>query len=112
MNYLNMRELEPFLSKKSDFGGCYYKSPLQNDIMKSLKNRKIPEGKIEKPEDNIWKKQFDELSKEDHLAKLRMLGLDDDEAEVLVEDFEEVKKGKKSKILEVLEEEADEKKEE
>jgi len=74
--------------------------------MQSLKNRKRPEGKIVKPEDKIWKEQFDHLSKDDHLEKLHLLGLDDEEAEVLVEDFEEVKKGKKSKVLQELEEEA------
>lgn len=74
--------------------------------MQSLKNRKRPEGKIVKPEDKIWKEQFDHLSKDEHLEKLHLLGLDDDEAEVLVEDFEEVKKGKKSKVLQELEEEA------
>ncbi|MEK6970719.1 MAG: hypothetical protein AABW68_03410 [archaeon] len=68
--------------------------------------RKHPEGKIVKPEDRIWKEQFDRLTKDDHKEKLHMLGLDDEEAEVLVEDFEEVKKGKKGKILSELEEEA------
>jgi hypothetical protein len=74
--------------------------------MQTLKNRKKPEGKIVKPEDKIWREQFDHLSKDDHLEKLHLLGLDDEEAEVLVEDFEEVKKGKKSKVLQDLEEEA------
>lgn len=74
--------------------------------MQSSRNRKLPEGKIIKPEDRIWKEQFDHLSKDDHLEKLHLLGLDDEEAEELVEDFEEVKKGKKSKILQELEEEA------
>mgnify|MGYP001576011078 CR=1 FL=1 len=68
------------------------------------KNR--PEGKIVKPEDRIWKEQFDQLSKDDHLEKLHLLGLDDEEAEELIEDFEEVKKGKKSRVLQELEEEA------
>lgn len=74
--------------------------------MQSLKNRKKPEGKIVKPEDKIWREEFDHLSKDDHLEKLHLLGLDDEEAEVLVEDFEEVKKGKKSKVLQELEAEA------
>lgn len=74
--------------------------------MQSMRNRKRPEGKIVKPEDKIWKEQFDHLSKDDHLEKLHLLGLDDEEAEVLVEDFEEVKKGKKSKVLQELEAEA------
>lgn len=74
--------------------------------MQSLKNRKKPEGKIVKPEDKIWREQFDHLSKDDHLEKLHLLGLDDEEAEVLVDDFEEVKKGRKGKILQDLEEEA------
>lgn len=74
--------------------------------MKSLKNRRLPTGKIEKPEDKIWRQQFDKLTKDDHLEKLHMLGLDDDEVEVLADDFEEVKKGKKGKILQELEEEA------
>jgi hypothetical protein len=107
LKYLNVRELDGFLSGKRA-GGSYYKSPLQDGIMKGLKNRKIPEGKIEKPEDRIWKKQFDDLSKEDHMEKLHMLGLDDEEAEILAEDFEEVKKGKKGKVLKELEEEVSE----
>lgn len=73
--------------------------------MQSLRNKKHPEGKIIKPEDKIWKEQFDKLSKDDHKEKLHMLGLDDDEAEELVEDFEEVKKGKKGKVLQEWEEE-------
>jgi hypothetical protein len=71
--------------------------------MQTLRNRKRLEGKIVKPEDKIWKEQFDHLSKDEHLEKLHLLGLDDEEAEILVEDFEEVKKGKKSKVLEELE---------
>ena len=74
--------------------------------MPSLQNRKRPEGKIVKPEDKIWKEQFDHMTKDDHLEKLHLLGLDDEEAEVLVEDFEEVKKGKKGKVLQELENEA------
>ncbi len=74
--------------------------------MHSPKNRRLPEGKIEKPEDKIWKQQFDKLSKDEHMEKLHMLGLDDEEAEELAKDFEEVKKGKKGKILKELEEEA------
>ncbi len=73
--------------------------------MPSLKNRKHPEGKIVKPEDRIWKEQFDKLTKDDHKEKLHMLGLDDEETEELVEDFEEVKKGKKGKVLQEWEEE-------
>ena len=83
--------------------------------MPSLRDRKKPEGKIVKPEDRIWKEQFDKLSKDDHREKLHLLGLDDDETEELVEDFEEVKKGKKGKVMEELENEAgpaEEKKEE
>ena len=72
-----------------------------------LANRKKrPEGKIIKPEDQIWKEQFDQLTQDDHREKLHMLGLDDDETEVLVEDFEEVKKGKTGRVLKELEEEA------
>ena len=74
--------------------------------MPTLKNRRLPSGKIEKPEDTIWRQQFEKMGKDDHLEKLHMLGLDDEEAEVLVEDFEEVKKGKKSKVMQELEEEA------
>ncbi len=74
--------------------------------MRTLQNKKRPEGKISKPEDRIWKEQFDQLTKDDHLEKLHLLGLDDEEAEVLVEDFEEVKKGKKGKVLQELEQEA------
>lgn len=74
--------------------------------MQSLRNRKRPEGKIVKPEDKIWKDQFDKMSKDDHLEKLHLLGLDDEEADELVEDFEEVKKGKKGKVLQQMEEEA------
>lgn len=74
--------------------------------MQSLRNRKRPEGKIEKPEDKIWRDQFDKMSKDDHLEKLHLLGLDDEEADELVEDFEEVKKGKKGKVLQEMEEEA------
>ena len=74
--------------------------------MKTLQNRRRPEGKIIKPEDKIWKEQFDHMTKDDHLEKLHLLGLDDEEAEVLVEDFEEVKKGKKGKVLQELENEA------
>ncbi|MFH0969869.1 MAG: hypothetical protein V1776_00175 [Candidatus Diapherotrites archaeon] len=67
--------------------------------MLKLHQRRLPEGKIVKPEDRIWKEQFDKMSQEDHREKLRMLGLDDEETDELVEDFEEVKKGKKGKIL-------------
>ncbi len=74
--------------------------------MKPVKNRRLPTGKIEKPEDKIWRQEFDKLTKDDHLEKLHMLGLDDEEVEELAEDFEEVKKGKKGKILQELEEEA------
>ena len=74
--------------------------------MQSVRNRKHPEGKIVKPEDKIWKDQFDKMSKDDHLEKLYLLGLDDEEADELVEDFEEVKKGKKGKVLQQMEEEA------
>ncbi len=74
--------------------------------MPTLKNRRLPSGKIDKPEDKIWRQQFEKMGKDDHLEKLHMLGLDDEEAEVLVEDFEEVKKGKKSKVMQELEEEA------
>ena len=74
--------------------------------MQSLRNRKRPEGKIVKPEDKIWRDQFDKMSKDDHLEKLHLLGLDDEEADELVEDFEEVKKGKKGRVLQELEEEA------
>ncbi len=74
--------------------------------MQSLRNRKRPEGKIVKPEDKIWRDQFDKMSKDDHLEKLHLLGLDDEEADELVEDFEEVKKGKKGKVLQEMEEEA------
>ncbi|QQR92802.1 MAG: hypothetical protein IPJ89_00990 [Candidatus Iainarchaeum archaeon] len=73
--------------------------------MKPVRNRRLPTGKIEKPEDKIWRQQFDKLTKDDHLEKLHMLGLDDEEVEELAEDFEEVKKGKKGKILQELEEE-------
>lgn len=73
--------------------------------MQSLKNRKRPDGKIVKPEDKIWREQFDQLTKDDHREKLHLLGLDDEEAEELVEDFEEVKKGKKGKVWQELEEE-------
>ncbi|MDP2665884.1 MAG: hypothetical protein Q8P05_00040 [Candidatus Diapherotrites archaeon] len=64
------------------------------------------DGKIVKPEDKIWRQQFDQLSKEDHLEKLHLLGLDDEEAEELVQDFEEVKQGKKGKVLQEMEAEA------
>ncbi len=74
--------------------------------MKPIKTRRLPAGKIEKPEDKIWRQEFDKLTKDDHLEKLHMLGLDDEEVEELAEDFEEVKKGKKGKILQELEEEA------
>ncbi len=74
--------------------------------MQSLRNRRRAEGKISKPEDKIWKEQFDQMTKDDHLEKLHLLGLDDEEAEELVVDFEEVKKGKKGKVLQELEEEA------
>lgn len=91
-----------FDSKKAQF----LKDKGRGVSMLSLRTRRRPEGKIVKPEDRIWKEQFDHLSKDDHLEKLHLLGLDDEEAEVLVEDFEEVKKGKKSKVLQELEQEA------
>ena len=36
-----------------------------------------------------WKKEFDEIPQEEHLAKLKALGLDDDE----IEEFKEMEEG-------------------
>ena len=55
--------------------------------------------KLKKPEDGkkmpesadmvAWKKEFDEMKTDDHLAKLKALGLDDDE----IEEFKEMEEG-------------------
>jgi hypothetical protein len=73
--------------------------------MVSFLHPKRPEGRIIKPEDQIWQEQFDKLTKDEHLEKLHLLGLDNEEAKELAEDFEEVKKGKKGKVLKEWEEE-------
>jgi hypothetical protein len=58
---------------------------------KSLKNRKIPEGKIEKPEDKVWLDWYNKLDAKEHEEKLSQLGLDQDD----IQEWEEVEGFKK-----------------
>ena len=71
-----------------------------------MKNRALPEGRIEKPEDREWRQWFEKLDKDKHTEYLAKLGLDNEEIRELEEDFEAVKKGRKPKIMEELESEA------
>ena len=64
---------------------------------RSLKNRKIPKGKIEKPEDKAWQAWYKGLDVKEHEKHLAQLGLDTGD----IEEWEEVegfkKPGKKKK---------------
>ncbi len=55
-------------------------------------NRKIPEGKIEKPEDKIWKEWFNKLSLKEHENYLAKLGLDEEDIKEWEEEFKKKKK--------------------
>jgi len=55
-----------------------------------------PDGKIEKPEDKIWKEWFDKLDIKEHEQKLKQLGLDEDDIEEW-EEAESLKKQAKKK---------------
>ena len=37
----------------------------------------MPDGKIEKAEDKIWKEEFEQMSVQDHEKALQQLGLDE-----------------------------------
>jgi hypothetical protein len=54
---------------------------------------KRKEGKPipEKPEDKIWKEEFNKMTLEEHNKKLKALGLDDEDIEEFDEVFEESK---------------------
>lgn len=54
-------------------------------------SRKPPEGKKlpDTPDMKAWREEFDAMTKEEHLAKLKALGLDDEE----LAEFEEMEKG-------------------
>ncbi len=53
--------------------------------------RKPPEGKKlpDTPDMQAWREEFEAMSKEEHLAKLKALGLDDEE----LAEFEEMESG-------------------
>ena len=70
---------------------------------RSLKNRKLPDGRIEKPEDKDWKQWFEKLDTSDHDEYLHKLGLDEEEIKELETDFDNLKKGKKKSLEEILE---------
>ena len=53
-----------------------------------MKNRALPEGLIEKPEDREWRQWFEKLDKDKHTEYLAKLGLDNEEIRELEEDFE------------------------
>ena len=59
--------------------------------MATRKLRKPEAGKkMPKSADMVaWKKEFDEIPQEEHLVKLKALGLDDDE----IEEFKEMEEG-------------------
>jgi len=50
----------------------------------------------ESPEMKIWRKEYDEMSVEDHHAKLRELGLGDEDMEEFDEILTQEKKAKKT----------------
>lgn len=62
----------------------------------------------ETPAMKIWREEFEDMEKEQHNAKLKMLGLDDEDIDAFDESLEAKKKGKKASILLELEEEAGE----
>ena len=64
------------------------------------KPQKPPEGaKMKETADMVaWKKEFSKLKTEDHLSKLKELGLDDED----LEEFKELKSGKKTIEDEIL----------
>ncbi len=43
------------------------------------RRKPVPEGKIEKPEDKVWKEEFEQMSVEDHKKALQQLGLDEED---------------------------------
>jgi len=53
----------------------------------------------------VWREEFEDMGKEQHNAKLKMLGLDEEDIEAFDESLEAKKKGKKASILLELEEE-------
>ena len=56
-------------------------------------SRKVPEGRIEKPEDKAWKEWFDKLSIKEHESYLAKLGLDEEDIKEWEEEFKKKKKG-------------------
>ncbi len=58
---------------------------------RTLKNKKKPEGKIEKPEDKAWLDWYSKLDVAEHEAKLAQLGLDQED----IKEWEEVEGFKK-----------------
>ncbi len=60
-------------------------------IKKKREGKPLPE----KPEDKIWREEFNKLTLDDHNAKLRSLGLDDEDIEEFDEVFQEDFKKKK-----------------
>ena len=47
--------------------------------MLGRKKKPVPDGKIEKTEDKVWKEWFDKLSTNEHEKYLRQLGLGKEE---------------------------------
>lgn len=45
------------------------------------RKKPVPDGRIEKPEDRVWKEEFEAMTVEDHERALHQLGLDDEEIE-------------------------------
>ncbi|MDD3083511.1 MAG: hypothetical protein PHP82_00625 [Candidatus ainarchaeum sp.] len=52
-------------------------------LKKPIEGKKLPDT----PDMKAWREEFEAMSKEEHLAKLKALGLDDDE----LAEFEEMK---------------------
>jgi hypothetical protein len=62
-----------------------------------LKKRKEGKPLKEKPEDKIWREEFEKMSLEEHNQKLRELGLDDEDIEEFDESFQDELKSKQKK---------------
>ncbi|MBN2127549.1 MAG: hypothetical protein JW703_04115 [Candidatus Diapherotrites archaeon] len=62
-----------------------------------LKRKKEGRPLPEKPEDKLWRAEFEKMSLEEHNNKLRELGLDEEDIEEFDETFEKEIKPKEKK---------------